>query len=406
MKPLIASFVAVALLAATARSQDAPAVPGSETMDRMLDRIQVMQGREYRAITFFPLVLKEGEEDTSLGLDVVGPAALSGALMIQEPKWPARRYDVEFVSKSKRPILVLGGTLLTGGRLDRLVSENLLLAPETTVEVGTLPAEFTRDLRSGKNVSARLELSSHVAPVYLRKESLFERGTDLVPRFVSHFLGFRQPGDTRNSLQAVSQSPDLERGIRAYRDAFGNLPKLYEKRVVGWVTVVGGRIYNLELFGTNELAAAHFPALLRAHAFPTTAVTLRAEKLGIKMPTTEDPERFRPAIDAFLATVRESERRCGIKPKGTLGESCLLRKRQVRGEALALNGKMVHAAAVADLPFQERLYGKPLPPPPGETPVPDYGALERENADDVPNRRLTEFEKRMLERMRSRRPDR
>jgi hypothetical protein len=404
MRTPLTSLLVVALLAATAPAQEAPAVPGSETMDRMLDRVTIMQGREYGAITLFPLVLNEGETVEPLGLDVIGPAALSGAVVVRDPKWPARRYNVEFESRGERPVFVLGGTILTGGRLDRMVSENLILEPGAKVEAATLPAEYPRDMRKGKDVADRMDVSSHLAPVYLRKEALFERGTDLVPRFVSHFIGFRQQGDTRNSLQAVSESQDLERGIRMYRDAFGNLPALYEKRVVGWVAVVGGRIYNLELFGSNEMAAAHFPALLRAHAFPTTALRLRAESLGIKLPKTADPERFRPAIDAFLETVRKSERRCGIKPKGTLGASCLLRRSRVRGEVLALNGRLVHAAAIADLPFQDRLYGRPLPPPPGETPVSDFGAMEREDGDDVPNRRLTEFEKRLLERMRSRRP--
>ena len=31
---------------------------------------------------------------------------------------------------------------------------------------------------------------------------------------------------------------------------------------IGWITVIGGRVHGLDLFGSNALAVVHFPAML------------------------------------------------------------------------------------------------------------------------------------------------
>jgi hypothetical protein len=406
MKRLAPSLLAIALIASTALADGGPAVPGSDTMDRMLDRVAVMQGREYKTVTIFPIVLKEEEAGKPLLLETLAQAADRGRVTVHESTRPSRPYDVVFVSSAPRPVLVLAGTVLHGGKLDRMIAEDLVLAPGRTVEVSTIPAEYPRDLRKGKKAQTSLGVSARIAPVSLRRQALIDDDRNLVARFVSHFLGFRQVGDTRRSLLAVSESPALERQIRAYMDAFANFPGLYERRVVGWVTVVGGRVHSLELFGSNDLAAAHFPALLRAHAFPTTALEIQADKLGIRLPepgAADDPERFRPMVDRFLEAVRKSERRCGSKPEGTLGSACQLRRGKARGEVLVLDDRLIHAGAIADLPFHERLYDRPLPPPPGELPPPSFATLERADGADIPGRRLTDYERRLLERMRARR---
>jgi len=285
-----------------------------------------------------------------------------------------------------------------------MVLEDVLIPPGATVELEALPAEYPRDARKLDDKEARwLRLSDDRAPTYLRKHAVFDADRDLVPTFVSHFLGFRAEDDRRNSLRAIGESPILERTMRSYVDALGNVPGRSD--VVGWVTVVAGRIHDVALFGSNELARGSYLAHLRAHTFPATAWSLRAEEFGLEPPEPggedESPERFRPAVDDFLAMLRTAERRCGNKPSGTLGASCLLRKDRVWGEALALDGRLVHAGAVADLPFHERLYRRPIPPPAGEEWDAGFGALDRESSTS--GGRLTEFEKRLLDRMRERR---
>jgi hypothetical protein len=326
------------------------------------------------------------------------------ALVFREPRWPSRRWNIEVVSNAEGPILLPGGSLIVGGRLDRMVPEDLLLPPDETVEIETLPAEYRRDARDHDEEARRLRLSRFLAPPYLRKHAVFDRDQDLVSVFVSHFLGFRAQGDRRHSLRAVCASPVLEKEIRDDLVFHAGTTGLRSGRVVGWIAVVAGRVHGAELFGSSALARRYFLLHLRAYAFAAAALKIRAEEMGLDWPGPDDDasaERFRPEVDAFFAMLRDSRRRCGRKPTGTLGTSCLLRRDRVWGEALAREGRLVRAGAVADLPFHEQLYRRPLPPPPGEVDGPSRGPLER--GSDRPGGRLTEFERRLLDRMRERR---
>jgi hypothetical protein len=396
-------LLVLTLPVASAVAKDAT---GSEVLDAMLDRIEIRPGREDGAIAVFPLALraqKDGAEEEKSSAPPFVLARPGDDLGFREPEWPERRWNVEVRSRAKKPVLLPGGSLLVGGRLDRMIPEDLLLPPGKSVEIETIPAEYRRDVREPDDDAGRkLELSSAIAPGYLRKHAVFDADHDLVPRFVSHFLAFREKDDSRHSLQAIVESPRLrarvEERLRAHAGILGG----EDEGVIGWVTVVAGRVHGLELFGWHATAKASFPAFFRALAFPVIALEQRADDVGLRLPQPDpddSPERLRPAVERFLGMLRHSARRCGDKPEGTLGSSCLLRKARVWGEVTVLDGRLAHAGAVADLPLYERLYRKPFPAPSDED-APAFGELERTGGRDGG---LTEFERRLLERMEGRR---
>jgi ARG and Rhodanese-Phosphatase-superfamily-associated Protein domain len=405
MKSTMMMMMVVGVLASGAWAQPAKDAPAPGTLEQMLDRVEVVQGREYGAITLYPLVLKKAETSKdALRLEVFSHVAKLSRVSFHESTAPGRQWLVQISASTPRPVLVPAGTILTGGRLDRMIPQDLIVTPGTTVAVRTVPAEYVRDQRRGAAIKMRMDASAKIAPAYLRVQAALGAGTDLVPGFVSRFLTYRAKGEKHRSLEAVGASPTLDASIRTYVQAFATLPKLYEKRVVGWVAVVGGRVHGLDIYGTNALAAAQFAADLRAYVFPLTAMTARAVELGIVMPdpgALANAERFRPDVNVFLARLRAADRVTYAAPRGTHGETARLRKQRVRAAVLTMDGRLVHAGAVADVIFLEKLYDRVLPAPVVPGTEPTAGALDRR--DLTANRRLSEYEERLLARMRERR---
>ena len=379
--------------AATAGANDDGAV-----LDGMLANVQLMPGRQHAAITVFPLVLRSEEVAEPLEVSSLRSEVERGRITIAEPTKPARRWNVVLTSRATQPILIPAGTILVGGHLDRMVPKDCILEAGAQIQIPTLPAEYRRDERQGEKAGTDFLVSKHIAPHVLRQGAVFSPRLELVPQFVSRFLDFRAPGDPRHSLASVAASPDLARRVDADVEALASVPRIYEGRVVGWVTVIGGRVHGLDLFGSNGLAADHFSGMIRAHAFSLAAMELRADELRLNRAdpmALMDPERFRPQVEAFLDRVKERSWR------GQGEGEFRLRRHRSRGLALTRGDRLIHLAAVTDLSFLQRLHDRPLPTPPERTPVPAYGPMERTGVVD--GRRNSEYEERLLERMRDRR---
>ncbi len=111
-------------------------------------------------------------------------------------------------------------------------------------------------------------------------------------------------------------------------------------------------------------------------------------------------EKARKGAEKLLAEIAAARYRPADPPAGTIGDTLLLRKGGTQGTAISFSGRLVHLVVFAANPFEEALYSRPLQPPPdkysGEV---SFGELSRREGRGT----LSEFEKRLLERMRQRR---
>jgi ARG and Rhodanese-Phosphatase-superfamily-associated Protein domain len=333
----------------------------------------------------------------------VKPDLRTADLILGEPDWPVRRYDLRVADTGPKPVLLFGGAVLVGGKMDRLFPQDVLVPAGSFLEMHTLPAAMLAERRTQP---LAFQFSQAVAPAYLREKALFDPSQRLVRVFLSHFLDFRNPGDDRESLAAIDESHVLVRYCIACQQEMSGIPDAANHRVVGFVTVVRGRLQSVELFGTNELFSAYFAPLLRAHAYEAAAVELRAKQLGLPLPDDADPDatirNARRMAQDLLTKIKNATYRVGEQPEGSVGEAVLLRAGTARGGAIGWNRRLVHAVVFPYDPFEEALYGHEVEPEPvpGEPNHPGVAELERRAANGG---RLSEWEQRLLERLRTRR---
>jgi len=397
-------FQTALLLAASALL--APGAQAKEKKDKgpnfvqaFLDTLTIGPGQVTDSMIIFPLVAKEKPERLT-----IQPDTWAQNVGYSEPDLPRHRFDLAVASNEPKPLLLLGGTILGGGTRDRVVPQDVLIEPGARVDIRTIPSAPPS---GNRKTAVPFRLGSALAAPYIRERAAFSPSNTLVPNFVSHFLDFRNDGDKRKSLSALNASTELNKLCLPCHQSLASFPMGNGGRVVGMITVMRGRIRSLEAFGDNRLFKAWFEPLLKSHTFAHAAIAAKAKGLRMPLPGKGNPTRAlaeaRTKAAKLLASVQKAKYREDEEAKGSIGEGLILRTpNSTRGAAIAWKGRLLHVAVFPYEPFEAALFRSRLRSP--TDPKDGYGD---QGESDLARRarlggRLTEYEKRLLGRMRAR----
>lgn len=391
-------------LAGPVRAADPkPVAPDSAAvLQGYLKSLYVSEGLSAEQVVLFPLYVLA--EPAPLGITSV---LSSTPLRVDEPDEKPGKDLVKVSNPGPKPVLLVAGTVMEGGKRDRVVRNDRFIGPADAATVEVLPGSMASDIRKDPK---DFKVQDFLAPTYVRQAIQFSTSNGLVPRFVSHFLDFRNTGDVRKSLAAVGDSDALANYCLVCQRSFSEWPeKKGAGTVVGGIAVVRGRAQSLESFATNGLLQDYFSPVLKALSFPAAAIELRAKKVGIPLPGKDDPKAVETGAKAakeLLAGLLNATIEKRKLPDGALGEAFTLKlKDGSRGVATLLDGRLVHLAIYVDDPFEDNLYASSLEPLDPEDasgdPTDENGRaeLERRSASGA---RLTAAEQRLLDRMRHR----
>ncbi len=361
--------------------------------------VEVGPGQVTEELIIFPLIAKEKPDRLA-----IQPSTWAEKVGYSEPEFPKRRYNLAIASNEPKTLLVLGGTVIGGGNRDRVAPQDVLIASGERTEIRTIPAAPASDHRK---TALPFRLGSALAPPYIRERAEFSPSSTLVPNFVSHFLDFRNDKDKRKSLSALNASTELNKLCLPCHESLSAFPTAGGGKVIGLVTAVRGRIRSFEAFGDNRLFKAWFGPLLKSHTFAAAAIAAKAKRLRMPVPGKGDPEKAleetRKKAQKLLDSIKKSSFRENDVPKGSIGESLIMRtSNSTRGTAIGLEGRLVHMALFPYEPFEHALFSSRLKPPReddggyGESGEPELTRRLRQGG------RLSEYEKRLLARMRAR----
>jgi len=346
---MIKHVLAVALMAAAALAQEGKPPNFAQGF---VARLQLGEPIQTDQVILFPLVL--GDPPPDPGVD----ALWKGEVSFEEPKDPAKANDVLVRNGGSRPVLVPAGTLLEGGRRDRMIANDVVLAPGAEAIVRALPSASASDARKEP---VPFRLCASLAPVHLRRKGEFDFSETLVPTFVARWIEFRNEGDDRNSLVAICESTKLAEYSLKSRETAAGLPKGLEgKKVVGAISAVRGRPQMLTVFGSNALLAANFDAYVRSATFVAAAIEIRAKAAGVPLPGKGDPVKTLEAVrtDAYdlLAKLKKAS-------YDDAGDALVLRlSGGTRGRAVAHGKDLVHLTLYPYDPVEARLYAATVDP--------------------------------------------
>jgi hypothetical protein len=225
------------------------------------------------------------------------------------PQNGARVNELSLTNNSNRPLLLLAGEIVTGGKQDRIVSKDRIIpAHSQPVALGVFCVEPHRWTQTSAKFGA---VDSSMAQPSIRSKAMAEKNQqevwDEVAKSRSAFIStLGAPAAARiqasSSYAVAMQNGAVQEKIDAVAKPLEHsydalIEKLRAENAVGAVVALNGEIIWADLFASPDLLNRYWPKLIRSYA---------AETFGWPHPpafqhplTVEDAQTF---LDRFGAT--------------------------------------------------------------------------------------------------------
>ncbi|HUI43099.1 MAG TPA: DUF6569 family protein [Terriglobia bacterium] len=269
------------------------------------------------------LTLDEGLQSGEVVVSEAGRAGLlrprrNGDLhpeLIFTPGDGAEVNRLVLVNHSSRPLILLAGEIVTGGKQDRVVAQDRIVpAKSGAVDLGVFCVEPHRWTPRGEFVSK----NAPIAQPSVRREVMVQRDQERVWARVGGVLGgvaAAAPAPAAAELRATSSyaaamenhdvrdklrqlTAPIEHSYRKLQD------QLHAQKAVGVVAAVNGEIIWADIFPSPELFDAYWPKLVLSYA--AEAVTTE------KVAAYADTKQAQAFLDDWQGSRSKSESEEGV----------------------------------------------------------------------------------------------
>jgi hypothetical protein len=217
-----------------------------------------------------------------------------GELPIMHPMRDAEVNRLVLVNNSKRPLLLLAGEIVTGGKQDRVIGKDRIVPAESDpvdlsvfcVEPGRwVPANGKYEFGSGVGGSAGLLASPVVRSKAMSAKDQQQvwdsvRSSQRAMAETVEVTGAAPAVNATTSYARVMDNKEVQKKVDAVaepvqRNYESVIRQLRDKNAVGVVVVVNGEIVWADIFASTQLLQKYWPKLVRSYA--TEAVVTRAK---------------------------------------------------------------------------------------------------------------------------------
>lgn len=290
-------------------------------VERIIRNIHVGDPRHDRGLSVFPLEYSGRLPDQDIR--TFDEAARHGWLEIEERDNP----EVSVVmirNTSRRPVFLMNGELISGGRQNRIIRDDILLEPRswpTPVPVYCVEQERWEGPH-GKFTSAK----SAASPA-LRGKAMAGESQNAI---------WSEVDDQHRAAKIASRTRDYQRlyedreVAKEIGDFTSRLMTFLPRNIVGLAVARGGRIIGIDIFGSADICSALREKILRSYAVE-----------NLKYTPYGKGATDRNAIQRVLQQVLRAD----FTARNTPGAGEFLSIRGgVRGSALLWNTELVHLA--------------------------------------------------------------
>jgi hypothetical protein len=221
------------------------------------------------------------------------------------------------VNNSKRPLLLLAGEIVTGGKQDRVIGKDRIVPPESDpvdlsvfcVEPGRwVPVNGKANFSAGRGgvVGGLVAAPSVRASAMAAKNQ--QQVWDNVDKSKQEMVtvlgmnGTPSPAapevNSTTSYARVMENKDVQKQVDSVaapmqRDYESVIHQLRDKNAVGVVVAVNGEIVWADIFASTQLLQKYWPKLVRSYA--TEAVITRAKAAQV---SSKDAQKFLDTLEA------------------------------------------------------------------------------------------------------------
>jgi len=171
---------------------------------------------------------------------------------------------------SSDTIMVLSGEVVQGGKQDRVIAQDFILAPKSgKKDVSVFCVEHGRwQTKTGGDMSFREYFS--ISSSEVRKAATVNKNQQEVWNKVAETTEKNKAETSTGTLTALQNAGTFNKELDRYINHFKKMFAL-EEDVIGVVVVAGDKILGCDMFATHSLFEKHYPNLLNSYA--TEAIT-------------------------------------------------------------------------------------------------------------------------------------
>jgi len=205
------------------------------------------------------------------------------------------------VNNSKRPLILLAGEIVTGGKQDRVIAKDRIVPAESDpIDLGVFCVEPGRWVASSEKFGG---LSYSMAAPSVRGGAMGDKSQEKVWAKVKEsqneaveVLALPAPAarevQQTSSYARVMQNSEVKKSVDAVaepvqRNYESVIRQLKDRNAVGVVAAVNGQIVWADIFASTSLLQKYWPKLVRSYA--SEAVVTKAKGAQV---TTKQAEQF------------------------------------------------------------------------------------------------------------------
>lgn len=213
---------------------------------------------------------------------------------IPGPRGGPQVNQLVLVNNSKRPLILLAGEIVTGGKQDRVIGKDRLVPPESDpVDLGVFCVEPGRWTGPKMSFGA---LDSAMAQPAVRARAMGDKNQEMVWSEVRNSQArvaaqlpapaAAEVGST-SSYAGVMQNDDVKQKVDSVaapiqHDYQSLIKQLRDRNAVGVVVAVNGEIIWADLFASTNLLEKYWPKLVRSYAAEAIVSRAKSEEADVK----------------------------------------------------------------------------------------------------------------------------
>ena len=189
------------------------------------------------------------------------------------------------VNNSKRPLILLAGEIVTGGKQDRVIGKDRLVPPESDpIDLGVFCVEPGRWVATSAKFGS---LGTAMAQPAVRARAMSDKDQAKVwseVRNAQTVVASRLPAPAAaevagtSSYAGVMQNEEVKQQVDSIAEPIQRnyqslIQQLRERNAVGVVVAVNGEIIWADIFASTNLLEKYWPKLVRSYAAEAFVVT-------------------------------------------------------------------------------------------------------------------------------------
>ncbi|MEX2242389.1 MAG: DUF6569 family protein [Fimbriimonadaceae bacterium] len=305
---LAASFVAFAAIgcssSVTVGNPDDPTVHASFRGATVPDFEDLSLGDAIQegSLVLIPVSSKPQDSHGEIGeYATLAEAVKNGWIEIEEVSEYAEVDTLRVHYTGPKPLILMAGELLLGGKQDRVVAKDVVIAPNETAEVAVFCVEPGRWSGSSMHFTPQ----DGQVPLSVKREAMLGE-QESVWASVGEYNAESAPNAGGSSLKyGYSESKDSDEYQASLEKLMGVLSK--EKDLVGVVIVIGGKIHSFEYFGSPKLFESASESIVRGALASSVLVAVKGD-----LPKTDSITDFVSSSLNSLKNARASDQNGGF----------------------------------------------------------------------------------------------